>query len=77
MRLEDLGKPTYTIKEVARFLEVHVRTVVRMIEDKRLDGQLVDTPRGKIWMISPISVATLLIRKSDSGKKQYPRAKKE
>jgi excisionase family DNA binding protein len=77
MKSEELGKPTYTIKQTAEMLGVHERTVVRMIEDKRLEGQLVATLRGKVWLISPISIATLLVRKSDLGSKQYPRAKKE
>lgn len=76
MKSDELEKPVYTIKQTAGMLQVHERTVVRMIEDKRLIGELIDTLRGKVWLISPISIATLLLRKSNSHSKQYPRAKK-
>jgi excisionase family DNA binding protein len=77
MRFDELKKPIYTIKQTAEMLVVHERTVVRMLKDGRLQGELLDTPRGKIWIVSPISIATLLVRKSDLGNKQYPRAKKK
>jgi excisionase family DNA binding protein len=77
MNSEELKKPSYTIKQAAEMLGVHERTVVRMLEDKRLEGQLVDTLRGKVWLITPISIATLLVRKSDSGSKQYPKTTKK
>lgn len=77
MKIEELEKPNFTIKQAAKALEIHDRTVIRMLEDGRLEGELVDTLRGKIWLITPISIATLLVRKSDSGKKQYPRANKK
>ena len=77
MKLEELKKPSYTIKQTAESLGVHQRTVIRMLEDGRLEGDLVDTLRGKVWLISPISIATLMVRKSDMGIKRYPRAKKK
>lgn len=77
MKTDELGKPSFTIKQAAKNLGIHERTVIRMLEDGRLEGELVDTLRGKIWLISPLSIAMLLIRKEESGRKRYPRAKKE
>ena len=77
MEKEELLKPSFTIKQAAKILSTHERTVVRMLEDGRLEGKLVDDLRGKIWLINPISIATLLIRKEDLGSKRYPKAKKD
>jgi excisionase family DNA binding protein len=77
VKLDELEKPIFTIKETAGSLGVHVRTVMRMLEDGRLEGELVNTLRGKIWLINPVCLATLLIRKQDSGRTRFPRAKKK
>ena len=77
MKIDELKRPTFTIKQTANVLGVHERTVVRMLEDKRLEGELTDTLTGKIWLINPLSIAKLVIRKEDLGKKRYPRAKKD
>ena len=77
MKIDGLWKPSFTIKQAASALGIHERTVIRMLEDGRLEGKLIDTLRGKIWLINPLSIAMLLIRKEDSGRKRYPRAKKE
>jgi len=74
MKLEELKNPSYTVKQTADIMGIHERTVMRMLEDGRLDGDLVETLRGKVWLISPLSIATMMVRKSDSGNKQYPRA---
>ncbi len=77
MKVEELKKASFTIKQTAASLEIKERTVMRMLKDGRLQGELVDTLRGKVWLIQPLSIAELIVRKQDSGKKQYPRAKKE
>ena len=76
MKQEELNKPIYTIKKTAEIMGVNDRTVVRMLEDGRLEGELVDTLRGKIWLISPISIAMMVVKKDESGNKRYPKAKK-
>jgi excisionase family DNA binding protein len=74
MKAEELEKARLTIKQTAALLGVHERTVIRMMEDGRLDGKVVDTPRGRLTLIHPTGIAALLIRKGE--KKRYPRAEK-
>jgi len=67
-----------TIKEAAKTMGVHERTIIRMLEDGRLSGKLIDIPPNrKLWLIDPVDIAKLIVRKEDLGKKQYPRANKK
>lgn len=76
MSAEELNKPSFTVKQTADILGVHQRTVFRMLEDGRLQGKLVDTLKGGVWLIDPISIATLILRKGDLKTKSYPTARR-
>jgi len=55
-----------TIKETAKELGISVRTVFRMIKDGRLKANKFNMPYmgGEfIWLINPISIARIQIRK--------------
>lgn len=72
-----LEKASMTIKQTADILKVSQRTVVRMLDDGRLKGNLVNTLRGKVWIIHPVSIAEQIILKRAMGTKNYPRAKRK
>lgn len=55
-----------TIKEAAEELGVSSRTIFRMINDGRLKAEKIDMPYGEekfIWMIDPMSVARIQVRR--------------
>ena len=55
-----------TIKEAAEELGVSSRTIFRMIDDGRLKAEKLDMPYGEekfIWMIDPMSVARIQVRR--------------
>ncbi len=55
-----------TIKEAAEELKVSTRTIFRMIDDGRLKAEKQDMPYGEekfIWMIDPMSVARIQVRR--------------
>lgn len=55
-----------TIKEAARELGTSTRTIFRMLQDGRLKAEKVDMPYGNekyIWIIDPMSVARIQVRK--------------
>ena len=72
-----------TIKEAARELGTSTRTIFRMIQDGRLKAEKVDMPYGNekyIWIIDPMSVARIQVRKEmeleQKNKKEGKHAKK-
>jgi len=76
-----------TIKEAARELGTSTRTIFRMIRDERLKAEKVDMPYGNekfIWIIDPMSVARIQIRKEMDAKYtsisqggDFPKTRKE
>ena len=62
-----------TIKEAARELGTSTRTIFRMIQDGRLKAEKVDMPYGNekfIWIIDPMSVARIQVRKEMEQSKE-------
>ncbi len=62
-----------TIKEAARELGTSTRTIFRMIKDGRLKAEKVDMPYGNekyIWIIDPMSVARIQVRKEMEQSKE-------
>lgn len=76
-----------TIKEAARELGTSTRTIFRMIQDGRLKAEKVDMPYGNekyIWIIDPMSVARIQVRKEMDAKYtrigqggDFPKTRKE
>ena len=55
-----------TIKEAAKEMDVSTRTIFRMINDGRLKADKLDMPYGEvkfIWMVDPMSVARMQVRR--------------
>lgn len=55
-----------TVTEAAKELGTSTRTIFRMIRDGRLKAEKVDMPYGNekfIWMIDPMSIARIQVRK--------------
>ena len=66
-----------TVREAAEELNTSTRTIFRMIRDGRLKAEKYGLPVGRtrfMWLINPVSVARLQLKKEESGKK---RANKE
>lgn len=70
-----------TIKDAARELDTSTRTIFRMIQDGRLKAEKVDMLYGNekyIWIIDPMSVARIQVRKEiELEEKNKKKAKEE
>ena len=76
MKDDELKIIGLTVKQAVAILGIHDRTIMRMLEDGRLSGIIINSSHGKKILINPKDIAALLTSKSESKKKRYPRAKK-